>query len=57
MVNFVVRNIKKMVPKFELPNTVSFKDAVAEGKKLRSIHLKMALIESLHINIQAEQQE
>lgn len=33
IVNFVVVNIKKMVPKYELPNTVSFKDAIAQGKK------------------------
>ena len=33
IVNFVVRNVKKMVPKFELHNTVSFKDAMSQGKK------------------------
>lgn len=33
IVNFVVRTIKKMVPKYELPNTVSFKEALALGKK------------------------
>ncbi len=33
IVNFVVRKIKKMVPKFDIPNTVSFKDAMAQGKK------------------------
>lgn len=33
LVNFVVRNIKKMVPKYSLPNTVSFSDALAQGKK------------------------
>jgi long-chain acyl-CoA synthetase len=32
IVNFVVRHIKKMVPKYRLPNAVSFSDAVAQGK-------------------------
>ena len=31
IVNFVVRNVKKMVPAFELPNAIGFKDALAEG--------------------------
>lgn len=31
-VDFVVRNIKKMVPKFNIPNIVSFKKALKEGK-------------------------
>ncbi|OFZ94876.1 MAG: long-chain-fatty-acid--CoA ligase [Betaproteobacteria bacterium RIFCSPLOWO2_02_67_12] len=31
IVNFVVRNVKKMVPAFELPNAIRFKDALAEG--------------------------
>ena len=31
IVNFVVRNVKKMVPAFELPNTIRMKDALAEG--------------------------
>lgn len=33
IVNFVVRNVKKMVPKYELPNIVKFKDAINQGKK------------------------
>lgn len=33
IVNFVVRHIKKMVPKFSIPNTVSFLDALKQGKK------------------------
>ena len=31
--NFVIRRIKKLVPKFDIPNTVSFTDAVSQGKK------------------------
>ena len=31
IVNFVVRNVKKMVPAFSLPNAIPFKQAVAEG--------------------------
>ena len=34
LVNFVVRKVKKMVPNFELPNTVSFLQAIAQGAKL-----------------------
>ncbi len=33
VVNFVVRSIKKMVPKFNIQNTVSFSEALAQGKK------------------------
>jgi long-chain acyl-CoA synthetase len=34
LVNFVVRNVKKMVPEFALPNMVRFKDALAQGGKM-----------------------
>jgi long-chain acyl-CoA synthetase len=34
VVNFVVRNVKKMVPPFSLPNAVAFKQALSEGGKL-----------------------
>jgi len=33
LVNFVVRTIKRMVPKFEIPNTVRFRDALKQGKR------------------------
>ena len=33
MVNFVVRNVKRMVPKYNIPNTVTFSDALSNGKK------------------------
>ncbi len=33
IVNFVVRYIKKMVPKFDIPNTVTVKEAIAQGAK------------------------
>ena len=33
VVNFVVRNVKGMVPKYNIPNTVSFKEALSQGKK------------------------
>lgn len=33
LINFAVRTIKKGVPKFSLPNSVSFKKALNEGKK------------------------
>ncbi|MBP1208227.1 long-chain acyl-CoA synthetase [Duganella sp. 1411] len=31
LVNFVVRNVKRMVPPFSLPNAVRFKDALSHG--------------------------
>ena len=33
LVNFVVRRIKKLVPKYSLANTVCFNDALAQGRK------------------------
>ncbi len=33
LVNFVVRRIKKMVPKYSLSNTVCFNDALKQGRK------------------------
>ena len=32
IINFVVRSIKRMVPKYELPNTICFKEAIQQGK-------------------------
>jgi long-chain acyl-CoA synthetase len=34
IVNFVVRNVKKMVPAFSLPNAVRFKDVLGQGEKM-----------------------
>jgi len=34
LVNFVVRNVKKLVPDFALPNMVRFKDALSQGAKM-----------------------
>ncbi|MDB5841979.1 MAG: long-chain fatty acid--CoA ligase [Herminiimonas sp.] len=34
IVNFVVRNVKKMVPAFSLPNAIPFKQALAEGARM-----------------------
>ncbi|WP_426103886.1 long-chain fatty acid--CoA ligase [Massilia sp. TSP1-1-2] len=34
IVNFVVRNVKKMVPAFSLPNALRFKDVLAQGEKM-----------------------
>jgi long-chain acyl-CoA synthetase len=34
IVNFVVRNVKKMVPAFSLPNATSFKKVLAEGSRM-----------------------
>lgn len=33
LVNFVVKNVKKMVPPYKLPQAVSIKEALAKGKK------------------------
>ena len=35
LTNFVVRKVKKMVPNFQLANTVSFKEALSQGKKFK----------------------
>lgn len=37
IVNFVVRRIKKMVPKYDIPNTVKFSDALKQGEKFELI--------------------
>jgi long-chain acyl-CoA synthetase len=34
IVNFVVRNVKKMVPAYSLPNAIKFLDVLADGLKL-----------------------
>jgi long-chain acyl-CoA synthetase len=34
VVNFVVRNVKKMVPPYSLPNIVHFKDMLSQGAKM-----------------------
>ena len=33
LVNFVVKNVKRMVPKYNLPNVVTFSEALSAGKK------------------------
>ncbi|AOY92655.1 long-chain-fatty-acid--CoA ligase [Cupriavidus sp. USMAA2-4] len=35
IVNFVVRNVKKMVPAWELPNCVRFNDVLREGSRMQ----------------------
>ena len=35
LVNFVVRNVKKMVPQFSLPNAVRWNEVLADGLKLK----------------------
>ena len=37
LVNFAVRNVKKLVPKYNLPNAVVFKDALEAGRKFQLI--------------------
>jgi long-chain acyl-CoA synthetase len=34
LVNFVVRNVKKLVPEYSLPSSVRFKDALAQGARM-----------------------
>jgi len=42
IVNFVVRTVKKLVPAYTLPNTVSFKQALSQGARmaLKKVELK-----------------
>lgn len=42
LVNFVVRNIKKMVPAFSLPNAVRFKEALAQGESMKLTPVELA---------------
>jgi len=35
VVNFMVKKVKRMVPEYDLPNAVSFKEALAQGKKFK----------------------
>ncbi len=35
VVNFMVKKVKRMVPAYELPNPVSFKEALKQGKKFK----------------------
>ena len=35
VVNFMVKKVKRMVPAYELPNAVSFKEALTQGKKFK----------------------
>ena len=42
LVNFVVRNVKKMVPEFSLPNMVRFKDALSQGGKMPFSKVELA---------------
>ncbi|OYO31252.1 long-chain-fatty-acid--CoA ligase [Janthinobacterium sp. PC23-8] len=44
LVNFVVRNVKKMVPAYSLPNAMRFKSALSHGSRM-----KLTPVE-LHIN-------
>ena len=41
VVNFVVRNVKKLVPAFSLPNAVRFKQALAEGSRVKLTVVEM----------------
>ncbi|MAU98546.1 MAG: long-chain fatty acid--CoA ligase [Fulvimarina sp.] len=42
IVNFVVRRVKKMVPAFDLPGSVSFKQALATGAKGNPVKVDVA---------------
>lgn len=35
VVNFVVRTVKGLVPKYDIPNTVTFSEAISQGKKFK----------------------
>ncbi|GIX33471.1 MAG: long-chain-fatty-acid--CoA ligase [Lysobacterales bacterium] len=42
LVNFLVRHVKKMVPDYELPGHLRFKQVLAEGSKLPSVRTELA---------------
>ncbi len=35
MINFMVRNVRRLVPKYNIPNTVGFSEALKQGKKFK----------------------
>lgn len=43
IVNFVIKNVKKMVPPFSLPNAVNFKECLAKGdeNKFKKVDVKL----------------
>ncbi|GAB3465362.1 long-chain fatty acid--CoA ligase [Massilia terrae] len=41
VVNFVVRNVKKLVPRFELPGAVSFNKVLADGARMKHTAVKL----------------
>lgn len=50
IVNFVIKNVKKMVPAFSLPNALSFKDCITQGdeskfKKVEVTHKDTAFLQ------------
>ena len=53
--NFVVRKIKKMVPAHNLPNTVSFKEALSQGSKFKIKPFESKPKMLYYINILEEQ--
>ncbi|KAB8053817.1 long-chain-fatty-acid--CoA ligase [Janthinobacterium rivuli] len=43
LVNFVVRNVKKMVPAYSLPNAMRFKQALALGKRMKLTPVELSI--------------
>jgi long-chain acyl-CoA synthetase len=41
VVNFVVRNVKKMVPRFELPGAIAFNKTLADGARLKHTPVRL----------------
>jgi len=44
VVDFMVKKVKRMVPAYELPNPVSFKEALTQGKKFKIPYRKKSAI-------------
>jgi long-chain acyl-CoA synthetase len=42
LTNFVVKNVKKMVPAYSIPNAIKFKDAINKGAKLTLNKMEMS---------------
>ena len=55
LVNFVVRNVKKMVPAFDLPGALRFNDMLAEaaGKALKPVEVGHEDIAFLHVPVRS----
>ena len=56
LVNFVVKYVKKLVPKYKLPNAVTFREVLSIGKFRQYVRPQVDREDLAFYNIQAERQ-